>query len=253
MADKLKFYLGYDESKNIRAINAQSLLIGGKRGSGKSIFLNNFIYNLLLHNSRDILRVKFYTEKYGAYNLTFNNERKSLPLIEFVNDPDLKKDNDFIDDAYYIYESRENTIRLAGVPDIHEYNKLNPSKAMQEVVYIVDGLINPIKIASPHSSRLATMLREGARYGIYLVIVNSDEDKLNSMMIDEFPGKVVLACEESMSFMMLDSDLASTQAIAENRLAIYKDNVPHHSPIYFRTPLLTKEKMKLALDVFYQL
>lgn len=253
MVEKLKFYLGYDYHKSVRAIDAQSMIVCGGKGSGKTLFLNNFIYNLLLHNSRDIFQIKFYTDKYDDKNVVFRDKSNVLPLIEFINESERKNLNDFIQDAIWEVEDRENTLRLSGCSSIDEYNELFPDKRYRELVYIVDGLSLPITYGSHGCACAQKIVEYGEQYGVYLVLTDTELEHVPNSLVDAFGSKVVLACSEEASKRVLGCDIAANSDISTQHIAIYKDKNLWHGLQYFRVPLISKEKMRLALDVFNQL
>lgn len=253
MADKLKFYLGYDEDKNIKAIDARSLLIAGAKGSGKTIFLNNFIYNLLLHNSRDILQVKYYTNKYVGTDMMFMSKNKEVPLLEFVNSEEKSNVLDFIQEAAWLVEDREHALRMAECESIHEFNDLDSDVSYKEFVYIVDGFKDKIEFDSQLYNKMKYVITRGSRCGVHLVIVDTNAEMLPDTLCSKFQGKVALGISAEGSIKLLESTVAATSQIYLNHIAIYKDNVVYHSPQYLRTPLLTKEKMQVALNVFNHL
>lgn len=224
------------------------MLIAGTTGSGKSVFTNSIIMNILFHASPDDVKLILIDPKrveFPVYN--------GIPhlLIPVVTEP--LRAAGALSWAVGEMQNRYKQLAANGVRGIDEYNELaeeNPNlEKMTKIVIVVDELAD-LMMAAPkdvedYIQRLAQLARAA---GIHMIIATQSPRKqvITGIIKANIPSTVALSVSN-----FIDSNLIIGQGGAEKLLG-HGDML--YNPIGTRTPIriqgsfVSTEEVKKVVD-----
>ena len=183
----MELYLGqnYDTYEEIRLplFEVGSMLIAGKTGSGKSVYLHAMIKRLLAENNQDSLGLLLYDGKRIEFHKLKNDPHLMLPIGREASD--FEKQVAFL-------------IDLLG--------KRTPSDP--PILFAVDELADaPIWNPGVMES-LERLLEEGPAYGVHLILATQTEIRFSEKMLNLAGIKMSFAQYEADSLRFLGDDRA---------------------------------------------
>lgn len=136
-------------------------LVGGSTGSGKSVFLNNVIAELLEKYS-DVIELGFIDLKQVEF-YQYNN--LDVNIADVANDIESAKN--ILDGTIAIMNERYEKYKLSGCKDIYEYNKEHENDRF--LICIIDELAELILQDDSIKEPLQRILQLGRAAGIFLI------------------------------------------------------------------------------------
>lgn len=194
---KLNFAVGKDiEGKIVMGniANMPHLLVAGTTGSGKSVFTNSIIMNILYHASPDDVKLILIDPKQVEFPI-YNG----IPhlLIPVVTDP--RKAAGALNWAVIEMEKRYTLFAETGVRDLKEYNKLSESGGefdkMPQIVVIIDEFADLMMVASKEVEQSVLRIAQKARAaGMHLIIATQSPrvDVITGLIKSNIPSRVAL-------------------------------------------------------------
>ena len=208
---KLTFAVGRDIEGKIVVGNIATmphLLVAGTTGSGKSVFTNSIIINILYHASPDDVKLILIDPKQVEFPI-YNG----IPhlLIPVVTDP--RKAAGALNWAVIEMEKRYTTFAETGVRDLKEYNKLCEEKEgfakMPQIVVIIDEFADLMMVASKEVEQSVLRIAQKARAaGMHLIIATQSPrvDVITGLIKSNIPSRVALKVSNfTDSRVILDS------------------------------------------------
>lgn len=194
---KLNFAVGKDiEGKIVMGNIAKMphLLVAGTTGSGKSVFTNSIIMNILYHASPDDVKLILIDPKQVEFPI-YNG----IPhlLIPVVTDP--RKAAGALNWAVIEMEKRYTLFAETGVRDLKEYNKLSENGGefdkMPQIVVIIDEFADLMMVASKEVEQSVLRIAQKARAaGMHLIIATQSPrvDVITGLIKSNIPSRVAL-------------------------------------------------------------
>lgn len=247
-------------------------IIGGRTGSGKSVFLNNLILNILIEYApweielylADFKKVEMsrYMNKYKTPHVRACAATSEidyvLSLIQYIKN---RKDD------------RELLFSRLKILDISEFRSKYSSVIMPRMLFLVDEFQQLFLDANNRQKDviedlLTDITRKGRSSGVHLVFASQDmSGALSERQRTNFKVHFALSCDSSISNQILGNNAASRlpdkgQVICNKDSTLEADNTIYTVPFasndseiqgkdsYFDSIL--KEMSSLALDFRYQ-
>ena len=169
------------------------LLIGGRTGAGKSVWVNSMIYSLISRYSPEEVRFVMIDPKVMELQVYNNIPHMLAPVIHNVND--VIRALDWLVNEM---KNRFQKFKEQNVINIWEFNKKIKNgeiagESLPIIVCIIDELadlmmINPRKI----EILLVRLAQLGKRAGIHLIVATNRpaRDVLSELMISNFPSRI---------------------------------------------------------------
>ena len=169
------------------------LLIGGRTGAGKSVWVNSMIYSLISRYSPEEVRFVMIDPKVMELQVYNNIPHMLAPVIHNVND--VIRALDWLVNEM---KNRFQEFEEQNVINIWEFNKKIKNgeiagESLPIIVCIIDELadlmmINPRKI----EILLVRLAQLGKRAGIHLIVATNRpaRDVLSELMISNFPSRI---------------------------------------------------------------
>lgn len=216
----------------------------GQSGSGKSVFLHNFISAAMLKYAPEDLQ--FYLLDFKMGGVEFNRYRESKHVKALlVDNSDVEITLEILRDLRKQMELRGPMLRDAGVDSIGAYNRVHPEKHMPQIVFVADechAMFNPDhenrSIYNELSEIVSMVAKEGRSQGVHLVLATQTlagteiDNKILANITDHF----LLKCDTRDSERMVrdSSQFTSKLKVGE----VYYDEGPESTVFqsYFTSP-----------------
>lgn len=183
----------------------------GQSGSGKSVFLHNFISAAMLKYAPEDLQ--FYLLDFKMGGVEFNRYRDSKHVKALlVDNSDVEITLEILRDLRKQMELRGPLLRDAGADSIGAYNRLHPDKHMQQIIFVADechAMFNPDhenrSIYNEISEIVSMVAKEGRSQGVHLVLATQTlagteiDNKILANITDHF----LLKCDARDSERMV--------------------------------------------------
>ena len=184
------------------------LLIGGRTGAGKSVWVNSMIYSLISRYSPEEVRFVMIDPKVVELQVYNNIPHMLAPVIHNVND--VIRALDWLVNEM---KNRFQKFKEQNVINIWEFNKKIKNgeiagESLPIIVCIIDELadlmmINPRKI----EILLVRLAQLGKSAGIHLIVATNrpTHDVLSELMISNFPSRIAFKVDShEMSSLILN-------------------------------------------------
>lgn len=239
--DKLIVPLGIDEKKEKYYMDfsgISSLLIVGETGSGKSNFINSILISLLFKNSKEELEL-FLIDSSGVELKIY----EGLPLVKNGIKSDTTDGFKCLKNVVNILEERREIFANAGFKNIMEYNKIN--KNLLHIFVIIDDA-REILEKEETKSLFETILREGYKFGIHLIISTSAyiKNTFDEELLNEFTYKITFdlaSAEQSDLIKINGAHLLTTEG---DILIKCRNDVVHN----IQTPYVSENDIKKVVE-----
>jgi S-DNA-T family DNA segregation ATPase FtsK/SpoIIIE len=163
------------------------LLIAGCTGSGKSVFINNILINLLLKNNPNELKLILIDPKIVELSTYEGLPHLLTPIIN-----DIQKMQLAFDFLINEMESRYKILAKNQVRNINEFNKKSIDK-MSKIIVVVDELAD-FMLQSPKSieSKICRLAQKARACGIYLILATQrpSVDVITGLIKANIPSRI---------------------------------------------------------------
>ena len=169
------------------------LLIGGRIGAGKSVWVNSMIYSLISRYSPEEVRFVMIDPKVMELQVYNNIPHMLAPVIHNVNDV-IRALDWLVNEMKNRFQKFEeqNVINIGGFNKKIKNGEI-PGESLPIIVCIIDELadlmmINPRRI----EILLVRLAQLGKRAGIHLIVATNRpaRDVLSELMISNFPSRI---------------------------------------------------------------
>ncbi|MBE6836438.1 MAG: DNA translocase FtsK [Ruminococcus sp.] len=194
---KLCFAVGKDIEGNIIVGNIAKMphmLIAGTTGSGKSVFTNSIIMNILYHASPDEVKLILIDPKQVEFPIYNGIPHLLIPVVT-----DARKAAGALNWAVIEMEKRYSLFADTGVRDLEEYNKYVENdellEKMPQIVVIIDEFADLMMVASKEVEQSVLRIAQKARAaGMHLIIATQSPrvDVITGLIKSNIPSRVAL-------------------------------------------------------------
>lgn len=247
--DELKAPVGFTFGGKLHEIefNDQYVhgLVGGRTGSGKTIFLHNVICGLSQLYPPDELQLYLLDFKGTEFNVYAKNHLPHAKVVAVDCDPELGLD--VIRNLTEEMEKRRKLFDEADVEDIRHYREKGYSLA--RILLIIDEIqmltqiSDDLKLVKQVENSLIELLKLGRSNGIHVLIgTQSPSNVLSNQMLQQIAIRICLVADQQVSRLVLGEMNESASGLQRQGEAVYNDhNGDSNHDVFIRTALLEKE------------
>ncbi|NLZ46368.1 MAG: DNA translocase FtsK, partial [Clostridiales bacterium] len=223
---KLTFAVGKDiEGKIIMGDISKMphLLIAGTTGSGKSVFTNSIIMNILYHASPEDVKIILIDPKQVEFPIYNGIPHLLIPVVT-----EARKAAGALGWAVTEMTKRYNIFAESGVRDIEDYNKLVQTQEnmvkMSQIIIVIDELAD-LMMAAPKEveesiCRIAQLARAA---GMHLIIATQSPrvDVVTGLIKANIPSRIALKVSNNMDSRVI-LDEGGAEKLLGNGDMLYK-------------------------------
>lgn len=194
---KLTFAVGKDIEGRIvmgNISNMPHMLIAGTTGSGKSVFTNSIVMNILYHASPEEVKLILIDPKQVEFPIYNGIPHLLIPVVT-----DARKAAGALNWAVIEMERRYTLFSDTEVRDLKEYNKFAAAnegyEQMSQVVIVIDEFADLMMVASKEVEQSVLRLAQKARAaGMHLIIATQSPrvDVITGLIKSNIPSRVAL-------------------------------------------------------------
>ena len=235
-------------------VNHVHSFIIGQSGSGKSVFLHNIIGSAILKYAPEDLQLYLLDFKLGG--VEFNRYRgikhvKSL----LVDNSDQQITLEILRELRDSMVERGKQLREAGVSNLSEYNKMNPTKTLPQILLIVDechemfriGNDIPRAISNEITEIVTKIAKEGRSQGVHLVLATQtlSGTEISSEILNNISDHYLLKCALADSEHLVEGSSEITSKLTTGQ--IYYHHVD--SQIQFQAYYMDKQNAEKQIEL----
>ena len=244
--NNININIGKDKKNNIVNLNIEKLphlLIGGTTGSGKSVFINSFIANLIYNYSSEEIKLFLIDPKRTELKQFENISHLYFNIINDIQDVNLLLN-------FLIDTMRERYILLEqnNCKNIQEYNKKHKNKKMKFYICIIDELADlMLQDKKNIEVKLCKIAQLSRACGIHLIIATQrpSTDIITGLIKSNFPSRLcfkVASVYDSRTIL----DIKGGEQLQGNGEAILK-TANNTDMIKLQTPFVSTEELTKIL------
>lgn len=245
-----------NEEVNFRMdlVNHVHSFIIGQSGSGKSVFLHNIIGSAILKYAPEDLQLYLLDFKIGG--VEFNRYRgikhvKSL----LVDNSDQQITLEILRELRDSMTERGKQLRDTGASNLTEYNKMNPTKTMPQILLIVDechemfrvGNDMPRAISNEITEIVTKIAKEGRSQGVHLVLATQtlSGTEISNEILNNISDHYLLKCALSDSEHLVEGSSEITSKLTTGQ--IYYHHID--SQIQFQAYYTDKQNAEKLIEL----
>lgn len=227
----------------------------GQSGSGKSVFLHNVITGLIAKYSPDDLHLYLLDFKLGGVEFNRYKDEKHVKAL-LVDNSDIQITLEILRNISDQMRERGKMLRASGVSSITDYNKMNPSKRMPQMLLIADEchvMFNPegrknLKQYSEISDIIIKIAKEGRSQGVHLILATQTlaQTEISSEILNNISDHYLLKCAASDSEKMVRESSDVTGGLTTGQVYYHGRDDNALFQAYF---VPTKEGMELVENI----
>lgn len=227
------------------------LLIGGRTGAGKSVWVNSMIYSLISRYSPEEVRFVMIDPKVMELQVYNNMPHMLAPVIHNVNDV-IRALDWLVNEMKNRFQEFEeqNVINIGGFNKKIKNGEI-AGESLPIIVCIIDELadlmmINPRKI----EILLVRLAQLGKRAGIHLIVATNrpTPDVLSELMISSFPSKIAFkVVSQEMSRLILNCSGAEYLAGFGDMLYLMPPNL-NDAPVRAQSYFISDEDIDILVS-----
>lgn len=208
------------------------IILYGMPGTGKTTFIQTLVFSIAkLYSPEDAI---FYILDFGGRTLGYISELPHCLGVAFSDDEN--KVGKIFESIQKELESRKNKFALCYVGNIQAYKSTTGEK-IPAVVVVLDSYSVFRERYGHLEDTFVSIAREGANYGIYLVITGSDKSAVYYKVTDYVKQFLTLQMTDKSSYMEI---LGQTNGL-EPEPVKGRGLVKCHVPLEFQTALAAYE------------
>lgn len=164
-------------------------LVGGRTGSGKTVFILSLLYGLAARYSPDELEINLLDFKEGVSFSEFTSSAKDPSWLPHVRAIGIESDRQY--GVAVLTSLRDEMLRRsvrmkrAGVTRLSEFRELDPTASMPRVLTVIDEFhvlfSGNDSLAKDATGLLEEVARKGRSYGIHLVLASQTAKGIESL------------------------------------------------------------------------
>jgi len=246
----------------MNAVDHIHCFILGQSGSGKSVFLHNIIAGAMLKYSPEDLQ--FYLLDFKLGGVEFNRYRDSKHVKALlVDNSDQQVTLEILRDLNEQMKNRGKLLQSAGVSNIKDYNRANPSNHIPQILFVADechamfnsSMSNNHKLFREMSEVIVRIAKEGRNQGVHLILATQTlaQTDISSEIINNISDRFLLKCASADSEKMIPNSSGKTANLATGQVYYrFKDSQEATFQSYYTSndevPALTKNIVKKAAN-----
>lgn len=250
--------IGSDDSNNVvdfcmDLISHVHAFILGQSGSGKSVLLHNIISSVIYKYAPEDLQLYLLDFKLGGVEF---NRYKGVKHVKslLVDNSDQQITLEILRELRDSMIERGKILRNAGVNNLVEYNRINPSAAMPQILLVVDechemfrlGSDVPRIISNEISEIVTKIAKEGRSQGVHLIFATQtlSGTEISNEILNNISDHYLLKCAIVDSERMVERSSDITSKLSTGQ--IYYHHVD--SQITFQGYYIDKDNAELQIQ-----
>ena len=175
-----------------------NLFVSGITGSGKTTFLQSFIFSTILNHSTD--EVNFYVVDFISDSLRVFEQAPQVGNV--IGNSDTDKINKLF---YFLENEINNRKRIISLNDGTYLNAVNYNNvSMPNIIVIINGIdVFKDSYDDLYGDLFIPLSRDGSRFGISFIVTGVSSISLASNVEGNFPQKIGLQFTDSSEYNML--------------------------------------------------
>ncbi len=217
--NKIKFLMN--------AVDHIHCFILGQSGSGKSVFLHNIIVGAMLKYRPEDLQ--FYLLDFKLGGVEFNRYKNSKHVKALlVDNSDIQVTLEILRDLNEQMKERGKLLRSAGVSNIGDYNRTNPTNRMPQILFVADechamfnsSMSNNQKLFREMSEIIVRIAKEGRSQGVHLILATQTlaQTDISNEIINNISDRYLLKCAPADSEKMIEKSSGKTANLATGQV-----------------------------------
>lgn len=180
-----------DKIKNCNLDDSNHVLISGQTGSGKSLFFDNILINLLLKNTPNDLRLVIIDPKYVQFQ-----PYKDIPhlITPVINTPEHAKSA--MEWVASEIDRRYNFLSMHGCRNAHSFNEKNTEEVLPNILVLCDEIADLMMVDGEfYDNAFFKIVEKGRAVGMHLIISTSrpSRDIITDTMIQSIQYRIGFA------------------------------------------------------------
>lgn len=250
--------VGVESSNKIVLFNMDLIshihsFIIGQSGSGKSVFLHNVISSVIYKYAPEDLQLYLLDFKLGGVEF---NRYKGVKHVKslLVDNSDQQITLEILRELSDSMIERGRKLRDAGVNNLVEYNKKNPSATMPQILLVVDechemfrvGSDIPRTVSNEISEIVTKIAKEGRSQGVHLIMATQtlSGTEISNEILNNISDHYLLKCASVDSERMVERSTDITSKLSTGH--IYYHHVD--SQVTFQGYYIDKENAELQIQ-----
>ena len=253
--------IGVDKSGNVQNFvldcgDHTNAFVLGNPGRGKSVLLQDILYNMVLSYSPNDLELYLMDFKQGGVEFS---PYKDMPHVRalMVDGNDEQVTISILNHIDEQMEIRGKKISSAGVKNIEEYNRKNPNHRLPQIVLIVDECQDLFKESlgsrdTVISQTIASIARKGRNQGVHFVFATQTLSGLNisSDVKKIISDHYLLNCDQNTSDEMVPNSSKITSGLETGEVLFHNGNTRNEFRAYFSKNDVPSEILMWGRDKF---
>lgn len=225
----------------------------GQSGSGKSVFLHNVISSVIYKYAPEDIQLYLLDFKLGGVEF---NRYKGVKHVKslLVDNSDQQITLEILRELRDSMIERGRKLRGAGVNNLVEYNKKNPSATMPQILLVVDechemfrvGSDIPRTVSNEISEIVTKIAKEGRSQGVHLIMATQtlSGTEISNEILNNISDHYLLKCASVDSERMVERSTDITSKLSTGH--IYYHHVD--SQVTFQGYYIDKENAELQIQ-----
>ena len=209
--------------------HVHSFIIGQTR-SGKSVYLHGIIMGAMLRYKPEDLELYLLDFKTAGVEFARYQNSKHIKAL-LINNNDVQIVLEILNELKDSMTKRGKALVSAGVNNIKDYNKKNPSNHLPQILLVVDEchvMFNPgnsknRKLFNEITSIITYIAREGGNQGVHLILATQTlaNTDISSDILNNITDRCLLRCAPGDSERLVSDSSNKTSALAQGQVLYY--------------------------------
>ena len=229
----------------------------GQSGSGKSVFMHNFITGAMLKYSPEDLQFYLLDFKMGGVEFNRYRDAKHVKAL-LVDNSDVQITLEILRDLREQMNQRGKQLRAAGVDSIKTYNEIHTESRMSQIVFVADechAMFDPTgdgnrKLFTEMGEIIALVAKEGRSQGVHLVLATQTlaGTEIDNKLLANITDHYLLRCATSDSERMVHDSSRKTAELTVGNVYYHHGNEGQVLQSYYTPADKMQELMRQIVD-----
>lgn len=239
------------------SVNHVHSFIIGQSGSGKSVFLHNIIGSAILRYAPEDLQLYLLDFKLGGVEF---NRYKGVKHVKslLVDNSDQQITLEILRELRDSMTERGRLLRAAGVSNLSEYNDMNPTKTLPQILLIVDechemfrvGNDIPRAVSNEITEIVTKIAKEGRSQGVHLILATQtlSGTEISNEILNNISDHYLLKCAPTDSEHLVEGSSEITNKLVTGQIYYHHVDSQAQFQAYYMDRKNAETQIKLARE-----